>query len=191
MPRKATDPLTPLELEIMKVPWATGPAATQTAQERLAPGREATKAVMLIAIGLAALALSACCLEKGRCPDSKPYVPVITAVRSLHLKLGERRSYRLSNPADGTTLRLDQESPDPMIGKGAGAVWVERDEAGRLLVAIETLDHGHAGEFGLLFADAGAIAAEDRDETIPGPGREWNLERDLGGGWWRVAYRLG
>ncbi len=39
MPRKSTDPLTPLELEIMKVLWETGPAATQTVQERLVPGR--------------------------------------------------------------------------------------------------------------------------------------------------------
>src|SRR6476469_4774859 len=39
MPRKSSDPLTPLELEIMKVLWETGPAATQTVQERLAPER--------------------------------------------------------------------------------------------------------------------------------------------------------
>jgi BlaI family transcriptional regulator, penicillinase repressor len=39
MPRKTSDPLTPLELEIMKVLWETGPAATQTVQERLAPER--------------------------------------------------------------------------------------------------------------------------------------------------------
>jgi hypothetical protein len=149
------------------------------------------KTVKLIAIGLAALALSACCWEKGRCPDSKPYLPVITAVRSLDLKPGERRRYRLSDPADGTTLHLDRESPESVIGKGAGVVWVERDEAGRLLVAIETLDDGHAGEFGLLFADPGALAPGNRDELMEGPGREWNLERDLGGGWWRVAYRLG
>ena len=34
MPRKTSDPLTPLELEIMKVLWQTGPAAAQTVQER-------------------------------------------------------------------------------------------------------------------------------------------------------------
>jgi predicted transcriptional regulator len=39
MARKSADPLTPLELEIMKVLWETGPAATQTVQERLAPER--------------------------------------------------------------------------------------------------------------------------------------------------------
>lgn len=158
--------------------------------------REPTKVVMLIAIGLATLALSAChvesCEEKGRCPDSKPYVPVITAVRNLNLKPGERRVYRLSDPADGRTLRLDQEGPELRIGKCAGVVWVEKDEAGRLLVAVETLDHGHGGEFGLLFADPGAVALKDRDETFEGPGnREWNFEEDLGGGWWRVAYRMG
>lgn len=40
MARKTTDPLTPLELEIMKVLWETGPAAVQTVQERLAPERK-------------------------------------------------------------------------------------------------------------------------------------------------------
>ena len=40
MPRKTSDPLTPLELEIMKVLWETGPAPVQTVQERLAPERK-------------------------------------------------------------------------------------------------------------------------------------------------------
>jgi BlaI family transcriptional regulator, penicillinase repressor len=39
MPRKTAAPLTPLELEIMKVLWESGPASVQTVQERLAPGR--------------------------------------------------------------------------------------------------------------------------------------------------------
>jgi BlaI family transcriptional regulator, penicillinase repressor len=37
--KTTAEPLTPLELEIMKVLWEAGPAATQTVQERLAPGR--------------------------------------------------------------------------------------------------------------------------------------------------------
>ena len=40
MARKTTDPLTPLELEIMKVLWEVGPAAVQTVQECLAPERK-------------------------------------------------------------------------------------------------------------------------------------------------------
>jgi predicted transcriptional regulator len=35
--RKPEQPLTPLELEIMKVLWETGPANVQTVQERLQP----------------------------------------------------------------------------------------------------------------------------------------------------------
>lgn len=143
-----------------------------------------------IAVGLVVLMLTAC-NPYIPYPDHKQYVPVVTAVRHLDLKPGERRCYRLSDPADGTTLRLDRESPEPVIGEGAGIVWVEKDEAGRLLVAIETLDHGHAGEYGLLFADPGAVTSRTYRELVDGPGREWNLERDLGGGWWRVAYRLG
>jgi BlaI family penicillinase repressor len=40
MTRKTADPLTPLELEIMKVLWEVGPAAVQAVQERLAPERK-------------------------------------------------------------------------------------------------------------------------------------------------------
>ena len=40
MARKTADPLTPLELEIMKVLWETGPAAVQTVQEHLALERK-------------------------------------------------------------------------------------------------------------------------------------------------------
>jgi BlaI family penicillinase repressor len=40
MTRKTADPLTPLELEIMKVLWEVGPAAVQSVQERLAPERK-------------------------------------------------------------------------------------------------------------------------------------------------------
>jgi predicted transcriptional regulator len=36
---KTTSELTPLELEIMKVLWESGPAAVQAVQERLAPDR--------------------------------------------------------------------------------------------------------------------------------------------------------
>jgi predicted transcriptional regulator len=35
MPRKQSEQLTPLELEIMKVLWETGPANVQTVQQRL------------------------------------------------------------------------------------------------------------------------------------------------------------
>lgn len=39
-PKKTAEPLTPLELEIMKVLWETGPVPVQTVQERLAPERK-------------------------------------------------------------------------------------------------------------------------------------------------------
>lgn len=39
-PGRQQEQLTPLELEIMKVLWETGPAAVQTVQERLPPERQ-------------------------------------------------------------------------------------------------------------------------------------------------------
>jgi predicted transcriptional regulator len=42
MPRKKSETLTPLELEIMKVLWETGPANVQTVQQRMASGHAYT-----------------------------------------------------------------------------------------------------------------------------------------------------
>lgn len=42
MPRKKSEHLTPLELEIMKVLWETGPANVQTVQQRLDTGHAYT-----------------------------------------------------------------------------------------------------------------------------------------------------
>ncbi|HWM89762.1 MAG TPA: BlaI/MecI/CopY family transcriptional regulator [Thermoanaerobaculia bacterium] len=39
-PSRNSEQLTPLELEIMKVLWETGPAAVQTVQEKLPPERQ-------------------------------------------------------------------------------------------------------------------------------------------------------
>jgi predicted transcriptional regulator len=39
-PGKTTEQLTPLELEIMKVLWETGPASVQAVQEKLPPDRQ-------------------------------------------------------------------------------------------------------------------------------------------------------
>ena len=40
MPKRTAEPLTPLELEIMKVLWETGPASVQTVREALAAERK-------------------------------------------------------------------------------------------------------------------------------------------------------
>jgi hypothetical protein len=74
-------------------------------------------------------------------------------------------------------------------GRGVGTVWVDKDEQGHLLIAIETIDRGHAGEWGYLYADRGV--AMSRGQSTEGPGREWTLDCDLGNGWWSVSYRLG
>lgn len=103
------------------------------------------------------------------------------------MKPGERRQYRLADP-DDAALRLDAESPPPRRGEGAGTVWAEKDEQGRVLVAVETIDRGHGGEWGYLYAD-GSVQVS-RGQSIEGPGREWTVDCDLGDGWWSVSYRL-
>jgi hypothetical protein len=106
-----------------------------------------------LGVGLAVLAVGAILmyvlwLASPSDPPRGRYVPIVARIRSLHLAAGERRRFRLANPADPTTLRGDTSRYGLLIGQGAGTVWAERDAAGRLFVAIETVDHGHAGEFG-------------------------------------------
>lgn len=127
----------------------------------------------------------------GDCPlfdKHARYEPVVPKIRSLGLKPGERREYRLGDPGNAATLRLDAESPPPERGQGAGTIWVEKDEQGHLRIAVETVDKGHAGEWGYLYADRGVPMK--RGESTEGPGREWTLDCDLGDGWWSVSYRL-
>src|SRR5436309_1515203 len=96
---------------------------------------------------IVALAL-AVCVSCGACPRADyhaRYEPVVAKTRSLGLKPGERRQYRLDDPGNASTLRLDTGKPPPPRGHGAGTIWVEKDEQGHLLIAIETIDHGHAG----------------------------------------------
>ncbi len=138
-----------------------------------------------------ALAL-AICISCGDCPradDHARYEPVVAKIQSLGLKAGERRQYRLDDPGNVSTLHLDSDSRSPLRGQGAGTVWVEKDKQGHLLIAIERLDRGHAGEWGYLHADRGVKLS--RGQSTEGPGREWTLDCDLGNGWWSVSYRLG
>lgn len=141
---------------------------------------------MIVALTLAV------CVSCGDCPgvdDHARYEGIVAKIRGLELRAGERKEFRLDRPADATTLRLDAESPPPPRGQGAGTVWAEKDEQGHLLIAVETIDNGHAGEFGYLYTDRGVPMS--RGQSTDGPGREWTLDCELGGGWWSVSYRLG
>jgi hypothetical protein len=177
----------------MRSPLATGKDGPLGRKAGCA--RVATR--VALGLGLAVLAAGAilmAVLKQGSLYVPAPqarYVPIVARIRSLYLAAGERRRFRLVDPADPATLREDTSRYGPMIGQGAGTVWAERDAAGRLLVAIETVDHGHAGEFGYLYAEAGALGSEGRDSSVDGPGPEWTLDRYWGDGWWSVSYRLG
>ncbi len=153
---------------------------------------------VVLGLGLVLVILFVIAILMYGMPHASPLVPppgryaaIVERIRGLHLAAGQRRRFRLANPADPATLREDTSRYGPGIGKGAGTVWVETDAAGKLLVAIETDDQGHAGEFGYLFADAGALGPDQRDSSVEGPGLEWTLDRSWGGGWWSVSYRLG
>ena len=50
MPRKKSEQLTPLELEIMKVLWETGPANVQTVQQQMGSGHAYTTVQTMLGV---------------------------------------------------------------------------------------------------------------------------------------------
>lgn len=188
----------------MRVPaaltWTPAPRGLMSMRDGVQRMPRPRRAARAVGLGIAALGILAAgailmdVLGEESFLVSRPhgrYVPVLAKIRSLQLAPGERRRFRLTDLADPATLREDTSEYGPLIGQGAGTVWAERDAAGCLFVAVEIVDHGHAGEFGYLYADPGSLGLEKRGSSVEGPGREWTLERYLGDGWWSISYRLG
>jgi hypothetical protein len=185
--------------EVMKSDRAMENEATMIEEMMTGAPKPKPKSAKIVAIGLVLLAvISGCIIVAGVAIQGdirfatrhEHYAPVIAAIRSHGLKPGEECCYRIDDPADPATLRIVAEPPPR--GQGAGTVWARMDRDGQLLVAIETIDRGHMGEFGYFFmdTDTGPKSGEE-ERSIEGPGREWTLGNYLGDGWWRVSYRLG
>jgi hypothetical protein len=70
-------------------------------------------------------------------------------------------------------------------GKGAGWIWASRQKD-RLVVWIETLDLGHGGEYGYVYASDGMPPIWDHDMH----GERWEITERLDEGWWKIKYDL-
>ncbi len=100
-------------------------------------------------------------------------------------------------PDPGETLELRAVDLDPgrlhpagssdhTRGRGRGLVWVVVHDDGTQHVFIETIDLGHAGEYGYAWSSEGT-PRWPADEL----GERWELSREIGDGWWTVAFKLG
>jgi hypothetical protein len=112
--------------------------------------------------------------------------PVIALIREEKLEPGRVHRFRLDDELSPKSLRRLKGDERIMRGQGRGLVWAEVKPEGELRVAIETVDRGHAGEWGFLYSD-GPVTTADIDEL----GREWHLESEITTNWWIIHYDLG
>jgi predicted transcriptional regulator len=103
MARKAGDPLTPLELEIMKVLWDGGAAAVQEVQERLAAERPLAYNTVQTMLNVL--------LRKGkvrRTLSGRAYVyaPVVSRAQAAGQAVGDLVSRMFGGSAESLVLSL-------------------------------------------------------------------------------------
>jgi len=124
MPRKTSDPLTPLELEIMKVLWETGPAAVQAVQERLAPDRNLAYNTVQTMLNVLH--------RKGKvrrelAGRAYVYEPVVSRAQAAQQALGDLMGRMFGGSAESLVLSLVETPPDAgEAGRALGAGRAER-----------------------------------------------------------------
>lgn len=113
------------------------------------------------------------------------YAALVDALEQHGIQPGERARFRVQQIDDPSTLQ--PLAADEVIerGRGAGCIWASRDEGGALSVWIETLDLGHAGEYGYAWSRAGTPRSPEVWSE------RWTGYTALSGGWWMVRYDLG
>ena len=103
MPRKTAAPLTPLELEIMKVLWESGPASVQTVQERLAPGRTLAYNTVQTMLNVLHRKGKARREIQGR---AYLYEPVVSRAQASRLAVADLVSRMFDGSAEGLVMSL-------------------------------------------------------------------------------------
>lgn len=114
------------------------------------------------------------------------YTRIVEAVQRNTAEHAGLSIFHASDLSDPTSITvIPPEMPVPERGKGAGHIWVSR--SGDLLtVWIETLDLGHAGEYGYAYSTTDQEPAWDHDAW----GERWQLEDRLEAHWWMISHRL-
>jgi BlaI family transcriptional regulator, penicillinase repressor len=126
MPRHAATGLTPLELEIMKILWETGPLPVQAVQDRLAPSRKLaynTVQTMLTVLH-----------RKGKVrrtlkDRAHQYAPVVSRLQAARQAVGDIVQRMFEGSPEGLVMSLvetRQLTPQKLT---ALAALIEKDKA--------------------------------------------------------------
>lgn len=103
-------------------------------------------------------------------------------------------TFRLDDLSNPQSLRPWGAEETAQRGEGAGRVWANRTEDGKLKVVIETRDYGHAGEYGFAFSDVPLKKEPFMGSSdwyrIDVPGDLYLVREQIDEHWWSVLYNL-
>lgn len=114
------------------------------------------------------------------------YEEMVKTIEAFHFsqnELGRYQFHNLDNPDLAQRLHPEDEI---VPGQCAGMVWALQVD-GSLRVWIETVDRGHAGEWGYAYSSDGKPPVWNADLF----GEHWFLGKQLDAHWWMIYFDLG
>ena len=103
-------------------------------------------------------------------------------IEDLDLKNGLSSMVRNSN----YELIVVNSGETIIRGRGRGQIHAHRT-ASHLTVFIETVDHGHAGEYGYAYSSVPNVISWNNDYW----GELWTIGSQINKHWWKIYYDLG
>ena len=121
----------------------------------------------------------------GTC-QTKRYENIIAEIKKHELLIGKLEKYKIEKFSNISTIKKLHDNYQSERGKRKGCIWVFKTKD-NLLIFIETEDNGHAGEYGIVYSEAGQPPIWNVDEW----GEFWTVAENINGNWWKISFRLG
>ncbi len=117
--------------------------------------------------------------------DTKIYDSIINEIKKQNLPLEKLVRYQIEDFSKTSTIKKLPDNFTADRGKGKGCIWVFKTKE-NLLVFIETDDHEHAGEYGVVYSEKGQTPIWDNHEW----GERWSIDKKIKDKWWNISFRL-
>lgn len=119
-------------------------------------------------------------------PSTNQYEKIVIEIKKLAIPVETLVEYKIDDFSNLSTLKKLPDNYQSISGKGRGHIWIYKT-ANNLSIFIETLDHGHAGSFGVAYSENGEVPNWDSDNWV----ERWNINKKINEHWWEMSYRLG
>ncbi len=114
------------------------------------------------------------------------YEAIVEKIGPLGPTKSEMCRYQFPDIDQPQLIELLRPEDQDVSGQGAGMVWALRADSS-LQVWIETVDWGHAGEWGYAYSSDGKPPVWNADLF----GERWFLGKQLDAHWWTIYFDLG